>query len=55
MMTVEAALNGGAHGSPVGPLLRRGDVSFAAGLPPGEARLRPRSDADRTNAKGGSR
>ncbi len=35
--------NGGTHGSPVGPLLRVVDVSATAGLPPGEARLRPQT------------
>ena len=39
--TMWVAQNGGTHGSPVDPLLHTVDASTAAGLPPGEARLRP--------------
>jgi hypothetical protein len=56
MMKVEAIVpNGGTHGSPVSPLLRRSVGSATAGLPPGKARLRPRGRTYRTNGKGGSR
>ena len=38
---LEAAPNGGTHGSPVGPLLHVVAALADPGLPPGEARLRP--------------
>jgi hypothetical protein len=48
MTKVEAfAQNGGTHGSPVSPLLHVVDATCVPGLPPGEARLRPRTASDR--------
>jgi len=41
--TIWVVRNGGTHGSPVGPLLHVVDVSAVVGLPPGKARLRPRT------------
>ena len=44
-----AVQRGGTHGSPTGPLPRYATRSTAHGLPPGTARLRPRTDSAATN------
>ena len=44
------SLNGGAHGSPVDPLLHVSAASSVPGLPPGKARLRPPALAPAWNA-----